>query len=160
VPLSIRIVSRVVAVLCAVLAASGLAQAQAVVQTSGPNFGTWSVGQIETQLVATGGNGTYAWSLVGGTLPPGLSIRTDKPSFFPANASAGLIGVATTPGSFNFTLRVTSGAATADQACTLKVTALTAKDSFNLPDAFVSTQMEGTYVLLEAAPKGVDSGRH
>ncbi|MDO8681823.1 MAG: hypothetical protein Q7R30_25210, partial [Acidobacteriota bacterium] len=47
-----------------------------VFQSQGANFGTWSVGQIEAQLSATGGNGTYAWSVVAGSLPPGLAIRT------------------------------------------------------------------------------------
>ena len=92
-------------------------------QSQGSNFGTFSIGQIETALSATGGNGTYAWSVVAGSLPPGLAVRTDKPFFFQSSASAGLIGVATTPGSYNFTLRVTSGGQTVDQASTLKVTA-------------------------------------
>ena len=113
-------------------------------QTSGPNFGTFSIGQVETALSATGGDGTYTWSLSGGTLPPGLALRTDKPSFFPASASAGLIGVATTPGIYNFTLRVTSSGVTADQASTLKVTALTLKDRRQLPDAFVGTPRRRT----------------
>src|SRR5687768_12084318 len=95
---------RFVAVLCALLATSGVAHAQAVFQSQGPNFGTFSIGQLETSLSATGGDGTnYAWSVILGSLPPGVSIRTDKPSFFPPGASAGLIGVATTPGTYNFT---------------------------------------------------------
>ena len=65
-------------------------------------------------------------------------MRTDKPSYFPSSASAGLIGVATTPGIYTFTLRVTSGGFDADQASTLKVTALVNKES-QVPDAFVGT---------------------
>src|SRR6202022_2743022 len=80
-------------------------------------------------------------------------LRTDFPSFFPSNASAGLIGVATTPGTYTFTLRVTSGGATVDQASTLKVTALTVKDPFQLPDAFVGTPFSYTFTVLNnAAP--------
>ena len=73
-----------------------------VFQTQAANFGTWSIGQIETQLTATDGDGSnYAWSVVAGSLPPGISIRTDKPNCcFANNASAGLIGVATTPGTY------------------------------------------------------------
>jgi hypothetical protein len=120
-------------------------------QTQNANFGTFSIGQVETQLSATGGNGTYAWSVIAGTLPPGLAVRTDKPSFFPLSASAGLIGVATTPGTYNFTLRVTSGASTSDQPSTLKVTTLLAKDS-QLPDVFVGTPM--TYTLTPLGNAG------
>ena len=96
--------------------------AQTLTQNQGPNLGTWVEGFIQLQLAASGGggNGTYVWSLVPGTgsLPPGISLRTDVPSFFSANANAGLIGIATTPGNYSFTLRVTSGGQTADRAYT------------------------------------------
>ena len=67
---------------------------------SGPDFGTSSIGLVETPLVATGGSGPYAWSVVDGSLPPGMALRTDNPSSFPATASAGLVGVATMPGTY------------------------------------------------------------
>ena len=121
---------------------------------SGPNFGTFSIGQVETPLSATGGDGTYAWSVVAGSLPPGISLRTDNPSSFPPTASAGLVGVATTPGLYTFTLRVASGNETADRACTLKITGLTMKDGnqFNyLPDAFVGAAYSYTLTALGAA---------
>ena len=71
--------------------------------TIGPNLGTWTTGEIQLALTATGGNGSYSWNLVSGTLPAGLALRTDAPAFFPAGTAAGLIGVATTPGTYNFT---------------------------------------------------------
>ena len=114
--------------------------AQTLTQNQGPNLGTWVEGFIQLQLAASGGggNGTYVWSLVPGTgsLPPGISLRTDVPSFFSANANAGLIGIATTPGNYSFTLRVSSGGQTADRAYTWRISGLTTKDN-NLPDAFV-----------------------
>ena len=91
-----------------------------VFHSQGSSFGTFSIGQLETSLSATGGNGTYAWSIVAGSLPPGLAVRTDTPSYFQSSASAGLIGVATTPGEYPFTVRVTSASAIADQASTLE----------------------------------------
>src|SRR6185436_6913564 len=133
------------AIACSLVAAPPLAgrtlPVVAVSQTHSPNFGTKSIGQMEFPLSATGGDGlNYAWSLVGGALPPGISIRTDFPSCcFPGTASAGLIGVATTPGTYNFILRVTSGIDTADVPSTVKITALVAKDPNALPDAFVGT---------------------
>jgi len=49
------------------------------------------------------------------------------------------MGVATTPNTYNFTLRVTSNGVDFDQAATVKITALTLKDQTSLPDAFVGT---------------------
>jgi hypothetical protein len=102
-------------------------------QSHGPDFGTWRSGPIEIPLGATNGTGSYTWSVIG-SLPPGISLRTDVPSWF-GSASAGLIGVATTPGTYNFTLSVTSGVETVPQNCTLRVTGLTITES-QLPDAF------------------------
>ena len=75
----------------------------------GSNLGTWHPGTTQYALSANGGNGTYTWSLVSGALPPGMALRTDVPSYFAANQQAGLIGVATTTGNYNFTLSLTSG---------------------------------------------------
>ena len=101
------------------------------------DFGTFSIGQLETPLVASGGDGTYTWSVPAGSLPPGVSVRTDAPSWFPSNASAGLIGVATTPGTYPFTLRVTSGGQAYERPATITVSALVVKDLYNIADAFV-----------------------
>lgn len=63
-------------------------------------------------LSASGGTAPYSWSVVGGSLPTGLSL-----------ASNGQVtGVATAPGQFTFTVRVTdsTGAAT-DQQFTVAV---------------------------------------
>ena len=106
--------------------------------TSGPNYCCWSTGIIYQALTATGGNSTYTWSLVGGALPPGISIRTDVPSYFPAGTSAGLIGVATTVGTYNFTLQVTSGGQSVTQSASMHISALILKDLGQFPDAFVN----------------------
>src|SRR5690242_16228059 len=82
-----------ISILTAVIAA-----AQPPVITFRPTLGTYPIGEVQYPLTASGGNGTFSWTLQSGTLPPGVSVRTDIPSFFPAGASAGLIGVATTPG--------------------------------------------------------------
>jgi hypothetical protein len=114
------------------------ASAQALSQNQGPNFGTWTIGWIDLQLAASGGNGSYAWSLVpgSGSLPPGVSLRTDVPSYYPLNATAGLFGIATTPGNYAFTLRVTSAGQSVDRAYTWRISGLTDRDP-NPPDAFV-----------------------
>jgi hypothetical protein len=121
---------------------------QAVTQTHSPAFGTRSIGAVELPLSATGGSGPYVWSLQSGTLPPGIAIRTDLPASFPGSASAGLIGVATTPGTYNFTLRVSSNGETADVASTMTITALTVQGPATLPDAFVGTPYSYTLPAL------------
>lgn len=79
------------------------------------------VGVVEFPLQATGGSGTgYTWSLAAGSLPPGLAIRTDVPSGW--SAAAGIIGVATRPGLYSFSLQVRdSQNSTATKLITLKV---------------------------------------
>jgi hypothetical protein len=109
----------------------------------GPNFGTWHIGTDWIALNANGGNGTYTWSLIpvqGQTgLPPGLALRTDVPSFFPANAQAGIIGVATTPGTYTFTLGLTSaGQPVIQQSFTIRISQLDLQDAAP-PDGFVNT---------------------
>ena len=104
----------------------------------GPNLGTWIAAVVDVQLRASGGNGpgTYVWSLLAGALPPGVSLRTDVPSHYPSNANAGLLGIATTPGNYAFTLRVTSAGQSTDRAYTIKITGLNIKDP-SLPDGFI-----------------------
>ena len=54
----------------------------------------FGVGEIQLSLAASGGAGSSPGADLG-SLPPGVALRTDGPPWFPANASAGLIGVAT-----------------------------------------------------------------
>ena len=122
--------------------------------TSGPNYCCWSTGEINQALTATGGSGTYTWSLVGGSLSPGISIRTDVPSYFPAGTSAGLIGVATTVGTYNFTLQVTSGGQSVTQSASMHISALILKDLGQFQDVFVNVAFPAYQLtaLNNAAP--------
>jgi hypothetical protein len=156
----------------AIAAAVGLllipvaASAQPLAQTSGSNFGTQSVGEVWVQLSASGGGGagTYTWSVVAGSLPPGVSLRTDGPAWFSPNTSAGLIGIATTVGTYNFTLRVSSAGQNVDQACTLKIVALSIDDYWTLPNgykgkpysySFSSTNGSGAWAIVSGLPPGM-----
>lgn len=122
--------------------------------STGSALGTWSIGDVQSQLSATGGLGTYTWSLESesGTLPPGLKVRPDGPDWFNPPLSSGIIGVATTPGTYSFTLRVTSGAQSVTKAFTMKIVALTAKDLYSLPDAFVGVPYSYTFSNTGTAP--------
>ena len=127
-------------------AAPAYSSAVPLAQTEPTNL-PWPIGLVQQSLTTVGGNGTYAWSVIAGALPPGISLRTDLPSFFTSDASAGLIGVATTPGTYNFTLRVTSNGETADKAETMIISALRLRDS-DLPDAFVGAPYSYTFGAL------------
>ncbi len=99
-------------------------------------LGTYSIGRLQIELHAQGGNGSYTWNLLQGKLPTGLSLRTDKPAWFAPQASAGLIGVATTPGTYSFTLQVASGSSTFTREFTINIVSLTERDPSTLPEAF------------------------
>jgi hypothetical protein len=81
-----------------------------------------SVGAAYSQtLTATGGGGasTYTWSLASGTLPPGLTL----------SAAGMLSGAPTAPGTFSFTVQVSSqvptiGVQTASQAFSVMIAAV------------------------------------
>jgi len=112
------------------------------------NLGTWSIGQVDgVQLTGTGGNGTYAFSFEGGTLPPGLAIRTDVQPFFPMGAS-GLIGVATTPGTYTFQLGVTSAGVKTVQTFTMKIVNLVVQNLYSQPDTFVGQPFSFQLIAL------------
>jgi subtilisin family serine protease len=68
-----------------------------------------TVNQAYSQSVtATGGSTPYSWSVVSGSLPPGLSL---SPTGTP---SATISGTPTTAGTYNFTVQVTDNAAATD----------------------------------------------
>jgi len=132
---------------------------------SGPDFGTFSIGDLQLELVASGGDGTYSWSVISGSLPPGMLLRTDRAPFFSNNASAGLIGVATTPGTYAFTLSVTSGGQTVTRACAMKITLLHMQDIYQQADAFVGvfyshkfTSLSNAGVVTYTATDGLPPG--
>ena len=122
-------------------------------QVTQANVGVWTLGEQQLPLVDSSGNGNYTWTLASGTLPPGLSLRTDVPSFFPAGVTTGLIGVATTPGNYSFTLSATNGATT-QIPFTMKITGLALKDQVQLPDAFVGSPYSYQLTALNPAAGG------
>jgi len=81
-----------------------------ITTTSLPN-GDVGVAYSQT-LTASGGSGTYTWSVSAGSLPAGLSL----------NAATGVIsGIATTAGTSNFTAQVAGGITTATQPLTINI---------------------------------------
>jgi microcystin-dependent protein len=68
----------------------------------------------EQVFTAAGGTGPYTWSVVSGTLPPGLNLD---------GSDGDISGTPTQVGTHSFTIRATDSlAATGDQALTLDVT--------------------------------------
>ena len=69
--------------------------------TSTSPLGTGTVGSsFLRQLLASGGTTPYTWSLQSGSLPPGLNF----------NPAGVILGTPTTPGTFEFTIKVTDAA--------------------------------------------------
>jgi hypothetical protein len=62
-------------------------------------------------FTASGGTGTYTWTVVSGALPAGITL----------SASGVLSGTPTTYGNFSFTVQATSGASSATRAYSLKI---------------------------------------
>lgn len=88
------------------------------------------------QVFATGGSGSYSWSVVAGSLPPGLTL---SPTGTP---SATISGTPTTTGTFPFTVQVTDGAAATDTqalSITIAPAAALAITTTSLPSGTVST---------------------
>ncbi len=122
-----------------------------VVTSLGPVIATTSLldaqvtAPYSAQLLAGGGDGTYQWSLMAGSLPSGLAL-----------SSAGVIsGQAAQVGTSSFTVKVTDGVGhTAEQSLTLKV------DPFEQPLAIVTTGLPGgstmqMYTFVLAAVGGI-----
>ena len=121
----------------AMIAVAPAAQAQPLAITSTGDYGTLSIGEVHLPFTATGGTGSYFWSIVNPALqPPGLAIRNDLPTQY-APATHGLSGIATTPGTYVFDVRVFDGTTTVTKTnVTVKITALRITTPYNLPDAY------------------------
>jgi hypothetical protein len=68
------------------------------ITTAGLKPWTKDVGGYSETLQASGGDGSYTWSIVSGNLPDGLSLRGNQ-----------ITGTPTLAGAYTFTLRVTDG---------------------------------------------------
>jgi hypothetical protein len=71
-------------------------------------------GGYTTDILAGGGTGFRTWSLVGGSLPPGLA-------FSQVLAQGRIAGVPSTAGEYSFTLRVATSTESVEQAFTIVV---------------------------------------
>jgi len=81
-------------------------------------------------LSAVGGNGMgYAWSLNGGTLPPGLSLHLLTPEV--TATTAALQGTPTTAGTYSFTLMVTSAGQAVFKDFTMEIVPATCTVTFD-----------------------------
>ena len=122
----------------------------------GSDLGTWSIGEVHRGLTPSGGNGAYVWSVVSGALPPGVALRVPPflPPWFNSSQKAGLIGIATTPGTYNFRLRVASGSNSEERDFTMRITNFVVDNQFNLPDAFVG-QAYSTQLVASGTPGAV-----
>ncbi len=117
-----------------------------------------SIGQLYDQtLVATGTDGTEAWSITAGNLPDGISL----------SAAGVLDGTPTLAGTYDFTVQVVWGGQTATQELSLTIQAVLTIITTSLPNGVNGTAYEaslqvsggdGTYVwgvIVGALPDGL-----
>ena len=107
------------------------------------------VGSYYSQtLAASGGNGTYIWSLYSGNLPDGLSL----------NSSTGMIsGTASAAGRFSFSVQVTDGICTATGVLSIiiNINAPTPTITWANPaDIVYGTALSGTQLNASASYQG------
>jgi len=97
-------------------------------------------------LAATGGNGTYTWTISGGALPGGLTLSS-------AGVISGTVGSSVAPNSYNFTARASSGSApftvTSTQSFSITVVSHVAINNTAMPQgavnvAYPATQLAAT----------------
>jgi hypothetical protein len=115
--------------------------------TTSSALGTFTIGQTQIILMATGGTGNYTWSLASGALPTGLNIAQIPGS---SPAQTGLVGIASAAGNYAFSLTVNDGSTSAAQAFTARITALTTAD-INLHDGFANTAYSYGFTALNNA---------
>jgi hypothetical protein len=115
------------------------------------DLGTYPIGSVQVNLIASGGSGNYTWKLASGTLPAGVNIASA-----PGNRSqVALLGIATCAGcvaggnTYNFSLTVNDGTTSVTQPFEMRVTTLTLMD-INLPDAFVGKAFSHQFTALNA----------
>jgi hypothetical protein len=97
-------------------------QSALTIDTSTLPNGTVGVSYSQS-LQASGGSGSFQWSVTAGALPPGLSMA----------ASGGITGTPSVGGAFNFTAQVASGALTAQRTLTITIVAA----GFTVGDIYV-----------------------
>lgn len=90
-------------------------------------------------LIANGGAGPYTWSIIGGTLPPGLS----------ASSSGTISGTPTQAGTFSFTAQATDtsgGRASGGVTISIAPPALTVSSMVSLPNGILGSEYAGQIV--------------
>jgi len=85
-------------------------------------------------LQASGGTGSYTWSLAAGTLPPGLGI----------SASGIISGIPTAEGTYNFTVQVADGIDATTKALSIKINPQLVITTTSLSDGNVGTPYSQT----------------
>ncbi len=102
-----------------------------------------SLGQTYGQsLTATGGTGTYSWSVTSGSLPGGLSL----------SSNGQISGTPTAPGTSNFTVAVNDGKTTTTRPLTITVSAPFSIDTTPLPGGTVGVAYQTTLTATGIAP--------
>jgi hypothetical protein len=97
-----------------------------------------TIGNAYSQtLQAAGGSGSYTWSLISGSLPPGLG---------PLTAGGLIAGTPTTAGTYNFTVQVDDGLTTVSKP--LSITVSSSQKLVGADDAAITGPLSPGYISL------------
>ena len=114
--------------------------------TSLPNGKAGSA--YSTTLAASGGSGSYTWSLLSGSLPSGITL----------NAAGTITGTPTMPGAFTFTVQATDGHLSDSKSLSIQVAPKSgdanADGAINSADI---TKVERIIVGLDSGTPGADA---
>ncbi len=98
-------------------------------------------------LSATGGGGAITWSVSSGALPPGLTLST----------VGVLSGTPIAQGSFNFTIRASSGGLTAERNFTINVGVFAPTPGFDIEIEYTTSVSAQDRAIIESAVARLES---
>ncbi len=120
----------------------------AVAITTSAVPGGWVGTAYSTSLAASGGNGSYTWSLSSGSLPAGLTL----------NSSGAITGTPAAAGETAFTVTVTDGHLASSGALSIQVSQEPGDaNGDGQVDTADITRVERTIVGLDSATSGADA---
>ncbi len=135
-------VPRLIAGLVVTVSSALFAQAQVTIATNSLPFGGLNQ-SYSGQLQASGGSGSYNWSIINGSLPPGLNLDPVKGAIF---------GAPTAAGTFNFTVRVLDTQTQQTATKNLSIAVMQIGTPTPLPGAVLGTAYSVTFAVSDGPP--------
>ena len=101
-----------------------------------------TVGKSYSKKLSASGTKTITFSISGGTLPPGITLKKDT-----------LKGKPTSAGTYSFTVKAENSVGSASQTCSLTIMPKTAKSSGSSFSAVREAEPEEEYIIVAVLPE-------